>query len=127
MEEITRKTGNFKKFAIFVKMLEAGVRQGDEGVYLEVLSSADLQALKSKKNPSDVHASSNAHTSHNHKRYLILTHEAQFDRCLAQLHTIALFGLLTSFHTCLYTTIHTSTPCRSLPASDTPDSTHAIE
>ena len=49
VEEITRKTGSFKKFALFVQMLEAALGDESESVFVDVLTYADLQALKSRK------------------------------------------------------------------------------
>ena len=86
IEEITQRTGNAKKFAVFLKMLEAAIRQHGDSVFLDVLTYADLQALKSRKGAADDGnpGLANAHDSRNHKRYLILTYAAQFDRCVCR-------------------------------------------
>ena len=49
MEEITHKTGSFKKFDVFVSMLRTALSQQEEGLHIDVLTYADLLALKSRK------------------------------------------------------------------------------
>ena len=85
IEEITHKTGNSKKFAVFLKMLQAALQQQGESVFLDILTYADLQALKSRKagSANGLPASTGAMSSRNQKRYLILTHASQFDRCVS--------------------------------------------
>jgi hypothetical protein len=50
VEEITQKTGSFKKFGVFVGMLRSALAApaGDETLKLDVLTYADLQVLKEK-------------------------------------------------------------------------------
>lgn len=38
MEDITAKTGNFKKFAVFVKMLLTAVKQASDSVFVDLLT-----------------------------------------------------------------------------------------
>ena len=79
VEEITRKTGSFKKFALFVQMLEAALGDESESVFVDVLTYADLQALKSRKAGADgACAAPPAPTKD--KRYVILTYASQYDR-----------------------------------------------
>ncbi|KAL6764801.1 protein required for templated centriole assembly [Haematococcus lacustris] len=83
IEDITSKTGNFKKFHVFVKMLLSAVKQASDSVFVDLLTYQDLEVLKSRKagstaappptQPSKPLAASN-------KRYLILTYAAEFDR-----------------------------------------------
>lgn len=42
IENITNKTGSFKKFAVFVKMLMGALRQQSDTVFLDLLTYADL-------------------------------------------------------------------------------------
>lgn len=48
VEEITQKTGSFKRFPIFVRMLRSAVTQESESVFVDLLSYTDLEALKNK-------------------------------------------------------------------------------
>ena len=78
VEDITAKTGNFKKYAVFVKMLLAALRQGSDSVFVDLLTYADLEMLKSKRGPH--HPPLQQTIPPNNKRYLILTYAAEFDR-----------------------------------------------
>eukprot|EP00891_Asterochloris_glomerata_P001148 jgi/Astpho2/1148/fgenesh1_pg.00021_%23_10_t len=78
VEDITAKTGNFKKYAVFVKMLLAALRQGSDSVFVDLLTYADLEVLKSKRGPG--HPPLQQTIPPNNKRYLILTYAAEFDR-----------------------------------------------
>jgi coiled-coil domain-containing protein 61 len=49
-----------------------------DSVFVDLLTYADLEALKSKRSGTSKSCSSSAHT--NNKRYLILTYAAEFDR-----------------------------------------------
>ncbi|XP_065520481.1 centrosomal protein CCDC61 isoform X2 [Lathamus discolor] len=49
IEELTRKTGNFKQFGIFCAMLEAALLQSSDAVSLELLTYKDLELLRSRK------------------------------------------------------------------------------
>ena len=79
IEELTRKTGNFKKFPIFLNMLESAITKSSESVILDLLAYEDLEAMwelklgsmkKGKREFSEPQA----------KRYLILTYNVEFDR-----------------------------------------------
>ena len=50
VEEITNKAGNFKKFTVFVKMLQAALKreQSDE-VVIDLLTQQDLAMIKARK------------------------------------------------------------------------------
>ena len=41
-EDVTRKTGNFKRFNVFVKMLVSALENSSDSVYLDLLTYADL-------------------------------------------------------------------------------------
>uniref|UniRef100_A0A3P9D8V3 Centrosomal protein CCDC61 n=1 Tax=Maylandia zebra TaxID=106582 RepID=A0A3P9D8V3_9CICH len=69
IEDLTRKTGNFKQFPIFCSMLESAVRKTSDSVTLDLLTYADLELLRNRK-PSALTA----------KRYLILIYTVEFDR-----------------------------------------------
>ena len=78
VEDVTQRTGNSKKFSVFTKMLLSALHQSSESVYVDILTFADLEALRSKaarKAPSTSGSSKD-----NTKRYLILTYAAEFDK-----------------------------------------------
>ncbi|KAM8793983.1 centrosomal protein CCDC61 [Eudromia elegans] len=77
VEELTRKTGNFKQFGVFCSMLESALTQRSEAVSLELLTYADLEALRSRGRPPARGAGAAALGS---KRYLILVYSVEFDR-----------------------------------------------
>ena len=79
IEELTRKTGNFKKFPVFLNMLESAITKSSKSVILDLLTYEDLEAMWKKKLGTDKRGkrdSSNPHA----KRYLILTYNVEFDR-----------------------------------------------
>ncbi|XP_041865262.1 centrosomal protein CCDC61 isoform X2 [Melanotaenia boesemani] len=81
IEDLTRKTGNFKQFPIFCSMLESAVRKTSDSVTLDLLTYADLELLRNRKagvvsRPRSYQQSS-ALTA---KRYLILIYTVEFDR-----------------------------------------------
>ncbi|KAK9810278.1 hypothetical protein WJX72_007806 [[Myrmecia] bisecta] len=78
IQEITAKTGNFKKYAIFVKMLLTALKQESDSVFVDLLTYADLEQLRARRGLSEPPLS---HLSPpQNKRYLILTYAAEFDR-----------------------------------------------
>ncbi|XP_059913695.1 centrosomal protein CCDC61 isoform X2 [Gadus macrocephalus] len=84
IEDLTRKTGNFKQFPIFCSMLESAVRQVSDSVTLDLLTYADLELLRNRKagvvgRPRGGQQS----PALGAKRYLILIYTVEFDR-LAQ-------------------------------------------
>ena len=90
IEDLTQKTGNFKQFGVFVSMLKAAVARSSESVTLDLLTYADLEALRGQKfgHASYRGVSPAAKTSLGQqqqkqlqsKRYLILTYSVEFDR-----------------------------------------------
>ena len=42
IEDVTRKTGNFKRFGVFVKMLVSALENSSDAVHLDLLTYADL-------------------------------------------------------------------------------------
>ena len=85
IEEMTQKTGNFKKFAVFIRMLSTAFSRSSESVYIDLLTPADLEMLKARKlkgaqsQHPDQPSPASAAANHN-KRYLILTYVVEFDR-----------------------------------------------
>ncbi|KAL4427003.1 hypothetical protein ABPG77_009564 [Micractinium sp. CCAP 211/92] len=104
VEEITAKTGSFKRFPVFVRMLLGALRQESDSVSLDLLTYSDLELLRSKRAGASSAAAAQAGTQQQtaalpqpqqqhqqqpqqppgssaaHKRYLILTYAAEFDR-----------------------------------------------
>ncbi|XP_019475255.1 coiled-coil domain-containing protein 61 isoform X7 [Meleagris gallopavo] len=79
VEDLTRKTGNFKQFGIFCSMLEAALMKSSEAVSLELLTYGDLEALRCCKAglATRVPPPTSPLSS---KRYLILVYCVEFDR-----------------------------------------------
>ncbi|WIA12570.1 hypothetical protein OEZ85_006230 [Tetradesmus obliquus] len=86
VEDITSKTGNFKTFAVFVRMLHSAVLQQSDAVYVDLLTYQDLELLKSRKAAVAAGGAASATSQQqrqlpvNNKRYLILTYASEFDR-----------------------------------------------
>eukprot|EP00462_Mataza_sp_D1_P008184 CAMPEP_0175164268 /NCGR_PEP_ID=MMETSP0087-20121206/26306_1 /TAXON_ID=136419 /ORGANISM="Unknown Unknown, Strain D1" /LENGTH=629 /DNA_ID=CAMNT_0016453255 /DNA_START=52 /DNA_END=1941 /DNA_ORIENTATION=- len=78
IEEMTHKTGNFKKFSVFVTMLSTALSRHSESVFIDLLTYADLEMLKTRKTGKPPSTSGAA--VKNNKRYLILTYVVEFDR-----------------------------------------------
>lgn len=88
IEDLTQKTGNFKQFGVFVSMLKAAVARSSESVTLDLLTYADLEALRGQKfghasyrgvSPASKTSLGQQKQLHS-KRYLILTYSVEFDR-----------------------------------------------
>jgi coiled-coil domain-containing protein 61 len=90
VEEVSAKTGSFKKFAVFAKMLVAAVVDASETVFVDLLTYADLERLKRERGAARGEANGTRATADgakardvspaSQKRYLILTHADEFDR-----------------------------------------------
>ncbi|NWV07461.1 CCD61 protein, partial [Ptilonorhynchus violaceus] len=80
IEDLTRKTGNFKQFGIFCSMLESALTQSSESVSLELLTYADLEILHSRKVGAIARPPPSTSSPLNTKRYLILVYSVEFDR-----------------------------------------------
>ena len=87
LHEITKKTGNYKRFSVFVKMLLTALGNTSDSVLVDLLTFQDLEMLKSRKSQKPLSASNAKGTASfgsnskvNSKRYLILTYIVEFDR-----------------------------------------------
>jgi coiled-coil domain-containing protein 61 len=85
LEELTRKTGNYKQFSVFISMLRAAITRSSDSVSLDLLTYADLEVLRSQKYGGSTHRGmspgpKSAQSQLHSKRYLILTYSAEFDR-----------------------------------------------
>ncbi|XP_066056771.1 centrosomal protein CCDC61 isoform X4 [Chamaea fasciata] len=80
IEDLTRKTGNFKQFGIFCSMLESALTQSSDSVSLELLTYTDLETLHSRKMGAVTRPPPSTSSPLNTKRYLILVYSVEFDR-----------------------------------------------
>ena len=90
IEDLTRKTGNFKQFLIFVNMLETSLNKTSDSVSLELFTYNDLEQLRSKKanNNNSLSSINSNNNNNNNKRYLILTYNVEFDRFLFKINIV---------------------------------------
>ncbi|KAJ3219448.1 hypothetical protein HDU67_001279 [Dinochytrium kinnereticum] len=77
VEEIAKKTGNFKRFSIFIEMLFSAIRKSSPVVGLDILTNEDLDHLKRGEKQPFAGTSTNIS---GRKVYLILTYAVAFDR-----------------------------------------------
>lgn len=80
LEQLTRKTGNFKRFPVFVKMLSTALSRTSESVFVELFTYADLEALQQKRAGRSAAPSRASKVRSSNKRYLILTYIVEFDK-----------------------------------------------
>ena len=79
--EITGKTGNFKPYPVFIKMLVSSLKRTSDSVSIDLLTYSDLEVLKAKRLRRSGHdVPLPANTVVNNKRYLILTYQGEFDK-----------------------------------------------
>jgi len=87
IEQLTKRTGNFKSFSTFVGMLGIVVNKRKDGkrnesLKVEILTLQDLQKMKqARKDDGDAVSSSEAAGAMNdlNKRYFILTYSTEFE------------------------------------------------
>lgn len=48
IEDMTQRTGNYKKFTVFVKMLHSAILQDSDSVFVDLPTYQDLELLKSR-------------------------------------------------------------------------------
>ena len=81
VEEITHRTGNFKTFGVFVKMLASAFDLDSPSVNLDLLTSEDLEALRQASGlSSNSRTGGVVETTVRSKRYLIMTYQGEFDK-----------------------------------------------
>ena len=86
IDAMTRKTGNFKRFIVFLEMLVAGMKRRDQSVPLDVMTYDDIQSmakLPTKENALDQRRKKSIHgksTKNQKRRYLVLSYAAAYDR-----------------------------------------------
>mmetsp|Transcript_9497 Transcript_9497/g.14255 ORF Transcript_9497/g.14255 Transcript_9497/m.14255 type:complete len:519 (-) Transcript_9497:66-1622(-) len=79
LEDLTRKTGNFKKFLVFVKMLSTALLRASDTVFVDMFTYEDLEALRKKSGEGQSKENSRS-KGKSKKRYLILTYIVEFDK-----------------------------------------------
>ncbi|KAK1946829.1 Coiled-coil domain-containing protein 61 [Phytophthora citrophthora] len=83
IEQLTRQTGNSKRFPVFVQMLLTALQRRSDAVFVDLLTAADLDLYRQRKLQPGVVSeglTSTATATNNAKRYLILTYAVEFDR-----------------------------------------------
>ncbi|XP_017778832.1 PREDICTED: coiled-coil domain-containing protein 61-like isoform X2 [Nicrophorus vespilloides] len=81
IENLTRKTGNFKQFDIFTTMLKSGFLKTSECISLDLLTYEDLESLRIRRIKSHTSRTMLSKEKCN-RRYLILIYNVEFDRIL---------------------------------------------
>mmetsp|Transcript_9418 Transcript_9418/g.10319 ORF Transcript_9418/g.10319 Transcript_9418/m.10319 type:complete len:644 (-) Transcript_9418:265-2196(-) len=79
LEEITKKTGNFKKFDLFVKMVKMAFKKSSETVMIDLLTYEDLEQMR-RRNTSTDNPAKVTNPQLLTKRYLILSYVVEFDK-----------------------------------------------
>ncbi|KAL4094424.1 hypothetical protein PRIC1_010085 [Phytophthora ramorum] len=82
VEQLTRQTGNSKRFPVFVQMLLTALHRRSDAVFVDLLTAADLDLYCQRKlQPGTATEGLGAATAtSNGKRFLILTYAVEFDR-----------------------------------------------
>ncbi|CAK71889.1 unnamed protein product (macronuclear) [Paramecium tetraurelia] len=81
IEELTRKTGNQKKFNVFLSMLQTAIQKTNENIFFEILTYQDLENLKQQKQQNQSHISRTSSTNSKiNKRYLILSYKNDLEK-----------------------------------------------
>lgn len=78
VEELTRRTGSAKRLDVFSKLLRAALKGDNASCSLDMLSTSDLAALKTRAPRSGV--AQPARPKDEGRRFLIVTHRTDFDR-----------------------------------------------
>ena len=85
-EELTRRTGSYKSFKMFARMLEMAISNSAHSLFIDLLTYGDLERLRAGKTAKDGGNNAAAEAAavrtppQSSKRYLILTYTAEFDR-----------------------------------------------
>ncbi|KAG6587209.1 viable flagellar protein number 3 [Phytophthora cinnamomi] len=85
VEQLTRQTGNSKRFPVFVQMLLTALHRRSDAVFVDLLTAADLDLYRQRKlQPGTaverLTSAAGAASSSSGKRFLILTYAVEFDR-----------------------------------------------
>ncbi|XP_054287558.1 centrosomal protein CCDC61-like [Macrosteles quadrilineatus] len=83
IENLTLKTGNYKRFDTFISMLKSALLSTSHCVTLDLLKFEDLEMLRSRSTQPrsfSVHTTQILASSTNNRRYLMVTYTVEFDR-----------------------------------------------
>ncbi|TPP66186.1 hypothetical protein FGIG_03031 [Fasciola gigantica] len=81
VEELTRKTGNFKRFDTFCAMIQSALSQRSSALNLDLVSYDDLEALRQSKLKSRIlNAANSTIPLKNNRYYMILSYVTEFDK-----------------------------------------------
>ncbi|CAH8454054.1 unnamed protein product [Heterobilharzia americana] len=80
VEELTRKTGNFKRFEVFCSMIQSALSKRSSFLTLDLLSYEDLSEIRKMKIINGYHSSRSPISVNVNKRYLILSYITEFDK-----------------------------------------------
>mmetsp|Transcript_1553 Transcript_1553/g.2327 ORF Transcript_1553/g.2327 Transcript_1553/m.2327 type:complete len:493 (-) Transcript_1553:239-1717(-) len=84
IETLTSKTGNFKRASTFARMVVSAVEGSAESVYVDLLTSADLEALRRRRHSAQPVVVNGGVISSkppiSNRRYLIVTYAVEFDK-----------------------------------------------
>ncbi|OMJ78693.1 hypothetical protein SteCoe_21459 [Stentor coeruleus] len=69
IEDLTSKTGNFKQYKVFCKMLLSGLEKTSQSVIIDVLTQEEFENIRSEPKPG-----------RNLKLYMIMTYIVEFDK-----------------------------------------------
>lgn len=69
IEEMTSKTGNFKNFKVFCKMLVSGLEKTSQSIIIDVLTQEEFENIRSDKKPGK-----------SLKLYMIVSYLVEFDK-----------------------------------------------
>ena len=100
IENMTLKTGNFKKFQLFVEMLFSGLDKSTNTISMDILTMKDLQQ-KGKDNvqqrASEAEGFGSSHELDT-KLYLIVTYAVAFDRYVSILSYLMSVEFIILYH-----------------------------
>ena len=83
IEQVTQKTGNFKKFHVFVEMLIAALQsEGNAVVTLDLLTQSEVDQMRSASSFSHQNFKNTNGLDGQEKVYLLLIYSVAFDRVL---------------------------------------------
>ncbi|CAH8457633.1 unnamed protein product [Schistosoma guineensis] len=80
VEELTRKTGNFKRFDIFCSMVQSALSKRSSFLKLDLLNYEDLNEIRKMKILNDCLPPRCPVTVSGNRRYLILSYTTEFDK-----------------------------------------------
>jgi len=80
VEAIAEKTGNPKRFPVFLRILFSAIRQESPSVFIDLLTYQDLEAMKQSRGGGGGQRALSSRDPANNKRYVIVTYASEFDR-----------------------------------------------